>query len=154
MEICIVPLFTANTIWKSFLELKKNLDVSVSNFYALVPGHYMYIEASQPRRQADYAQLQSPFYSSPTGGCLSFYYSMNGAQMGTLNVIFKQTGSTDKKLWTKSGNQGTKWNLANVLIPPSSKYAIVFEGIVGSGYKSDIAIDDISVKTGACPVSG
>ena len=79
---------------------------------------------------------------------------MNGAQMGTLNVIFKQTGSTDKKLWTKAGNQGTKWNLANVLVPPSTRYAIVFEGIVGSGYKSDIAIDDINIKTGSCPVSG
>lgn len=114
----------------------------------------MYIEASSPRRRGDYAQLQTPTYSSPNGACLSFYYSMNGAQMGTLNVIFKQAGKRDQRLWSKSGNQGTSWNLANILVSPSSNYSIMFEGIVGSGYQSDVAIDDVSIKSGSCALPG
>lgn len=31
---------------------------------------------------------------------------------------------------------------------------VVLEGVVGNGYKGDIAVDDIFVNTGACPPSG
>lgn len=31
---------------------------------------------------------------------------------------------------------------------------VVLEGVVGKGYKGDIAVDDIFVNTGACPPSG
>ena len=114
----------------------------------------MYIEASSPRRRGDNAQLVTPTYSSPSGGCLNFYYNMNGAAMGTLNVILQQTGRQKQRLWTLSGNQGLNWQLAQVTVPPSTSYTIMFEGIVGTGYQSDIAIDDISINSGACNLPG
>ena len=33
-------------------------------------------------------------------------------------------------------------------------YQIVFEGRRGTSYRGDIALDDISLKDGACPSSG
>lgn len=113
----------------------------------------MYIEASAPRRRGDAAQIVSPSYSSPQGGCLNFWYSMNGRSMGTLNVILT-LGTSQSRIWTKTGNQGIAWQLAQVTIPQSSNYTIMFEGIVGTGYQSDIAIDDISIKSGGCTLPG
>ena len=33
-------------------------------------------------------------------------------------------------------------------------FQLVFEGVVGNGYQGDVAIDDISVKSGACNSQG
>ena len=114
----------------------------------------MYIEASSPRKRGENAQLLTPTYSSPNGACLSFYYHMYGRTMGTLNVFMKQTGRQNRRLWTLSGNQGNTWSLVNIVVPASPSYAILFEGIVGNGYQSDIAIDDVSIKTGSCAQPG
>lgn len=121
--------------------------------YFFSSGHYMYIEASSPRRRGDAAQLLSPSYSLSRGGCLNFWYNMNGASMGTLNVILRQ-GTRPQRIWTKTGNQGIAWQLAQVTIPQSSNYTLMFEGIVGTGYQSDMAIDDISIISGGCTLPG
>ena len=122
--------------------------------YGTPRGHYMYIEASSPRRRGDNAQLLTPTYSSPSGSCLNFYYNMNGIRMGTLNVILVQPSQSGRRLWTKAGNQGASWQLAQVPVPASTSYQVMFEGIVGTGFQSDIAIDDISIKNGACNLPG
>ena len=31
---------------------------------------------------------------------------------------------------------------------------IVFEGVIGSGFRGDIAIDDVSMTQGPCPLPG
>ena len=43
--------------------------------------------------------------------CLSFYYHMYGATMGTLNVLVGQ-----RKVFTLSGDQGNQWKQAKVEI--------------------------------------
>ena len=48
------------------------------------------------------------------------------------------------------GNIGNLWKLAKVPLS-SGSYPIVFEGIRGSSYYGDIALDDIKVYPGACP---
>ena len=69
----------------------------------------MYIETSSPRAQGDNAELVKSGLSFSTKKCLSFYYHMYGDSMGTLNVYVGQ-----KKIFTKSGNQGNQWHLAKV----------------------------------------
>ena len=113
----------------------------------------MFIESSLPRKRGDAAQLVSPSYSSSRGGCLNFWYSMNGRTMGTLNVVLT-TGNKQQRIWSKTGNQGSAWQLAQVTIPQSSNYTIMFEGIVGTGYQSDMALDDISIVNGGCTLPG
>ena len=72
-------------------------------------GKYAYIETSSPRVQGDSAKLVKGGLSFSTKKCLSFYYHMYGATMGTLNVYVGQ-----RKIFTKSGDQGNQWHLAKV----------------------------------------
>jgi len=71
--------------------------------YVHVLGHYMYIEASSPRHPGDIARLISPTYTGQ-GGCLEFWYSMFGADTGTLNVYFQTNGQNGSPVFTKQGN--------------------------------------------------
>lgn len=119
-------------------------------------GHYIFIESSSPQHPGDIARIDSPVYN-PTGtssACLTFWFSMNGNQIGTLNVYRKIGSSRGKPIWTLSGNQGLQWRKAQVTVSSTTGYQLSFEGIVGSGYKSDIAIDDINLSSGVCPSPG
>lgn len=123
-------------------------------------GYYMYIEASRPREPGDKARLLSPLFNvtsvkGPKGSdgvpyCVSFYYHMKGKHIGTLNVLLRVRSLVNTLMWTKSGHQGPNWEKAFVDIRPSGPFQIVFEGIRGSGYEGDIAIDDVSITSGKC----
>ena len=68
---------------------------------------------------------------------------MFGSDVGSLNVYSKPNqGNTN--LWSKTGDQGDVWQRAQLLLPTLKKqYQIVFDVIQGSGFRGDIAIDDI-----------
>ncbi|KAK7098916.1 hypothetical protein V1264_003131 [Littorina saxatilis] len=117
-------------------------------------GYYMYTEASAPRHHGDKAQIISPSQPSTAGACLQFWYHMYGRQMGNLNVYLQQGGQITGTIFNISGNQGNRWIKAEMTVTsPSSSWEVVFEGIVGSGILSDIAIDDVSITSGACGAS-
>ncbi|KAJ8401175.1 hypothetical protein AAFF_G00387570, partial [Aldrovandia affinis] len=124
-------------------------------------GYYMYIEASRPRQPGDRARLLSPLYNvtikGPKGSnrmsyCISFFYHMRGKHIGSLNVLVrvKSIATVDKQVWTLSGSQGPQWKQASLLITPIGPFQVVFEGVRGTGYEGDIAIDDVSVTKGKC----
>ena len=95
-------------------------------------GHYIYIEASRPRRQGDRARLDSSLMAATTqGSCLKFWYNMNGINMGRLNVYVKPTtlSPSSGMVWSSSGNQGPNWAMALVTIRASSSYRLSFEGM-------------------------
>ena len=49
------------------------------------------------------------------------------------------------------GNQGQRWIRGQYGIKASNgPYSVVFEGIRGSGYRGDIALDDLKLKPGLC----
>ena len=88
------------------------------------------------------------------GDCVTFYYHMYGATIGTLNVYSQQPGQV-RKIFTQTGNQGNKWIMAQASVPSTKmNYTLGFEGIIGTGYTGDISIDDISVSSGLCPSVG
>lgn len=90
----------------------------------LFPGYYMYVEASRPRTSGQKARFLSPNLPSSNGECLTFYYNMNGRTMGTLNVYTQASGSLGSPVWTKSGNQGSKWQVAQVTLQSSSQFQV------------------------------
>ncbi|KAL9985794.1 hypothetical protein ACROYT_G008239 [Oculina patagonica] len=108
-------------------------------------GYYMYIETSSPRRQGDNAKLNTPKLQFSGNMCMKFYYHMYGASMGTLNVILN-----GKTVFSAGGNKGNKWLEAAVTVNLSGMYAVTFEGITGSSYQGDIAIDDLMLAPGSC----
>lgn len=80
---------------------------------------------------------------------VSFYYSMYGANMGTLNVQLNTSG-TWTTIWTISGNQGADpvWTSKNLSLSDySGKVVVRFEyDRTASGYWGDIALDHINVS--------
>ncbi|KAJ7393989.1 hypothetical protein OS493_003660 [Desmophyllum pertusum] len=110
-------------------------------------GYYMYIEASRKRKGYNAKLEINP--DLPGGKtCMSFFYHMRGGyrQMGTLRVLIN-----DKQVFQKSGNQGSNWIKAEITFDGRVS-SVVFEGIVGPGHQSDIAIDE--VKIGMCGDGG
>ncbi|KAL5006374.1 hypothetical protein ScPMuIL_015180 [Solemya velum] len=117
-------------------------------------GNYAYVDATG-RPPGDKARLFSRTVRQSGPTCLKFWYSMYGNQMGTLNIYVKQNssgiGSPD---WSRSGDQGQGWNLGQMTIFDSLPYQVVFEAVVGSGPRGDIALDDLSISGGHCKPAG
>ena len=67
----------------------------------------MFIETSSPQQEGDNAKFELFLPGNGELGCLSFYYHMYGAEMGTLNVF-----SGNLNVFTESGNQGSIWRKA------------------------------------------
>ncbi|XP_072266112.1 MAM domain-containing glycosylphosphatidylinositol anchor protein 1 isoform X4 [Pyxicephalus adspersus] len=122
-------------------------------------GFYMFIEASKPRRAGDRARLISPMYNVTVAKikpkapsyCISFYYHMYGRHIGYLNVLLRTMNSGDTPVWSLSGNNGNKWQLANIQINPARPFQVIFECITTNGIEGDMAIDDVTIKKGDCP---
>jgi len=124
-------------------------------------GYYLYVEASVPNLSETF-YLWSPSYnlSALSNPVCTFWYSMyGGVAMGTLSV---QVSADHGKTWSGdlnytmsdlaatnvSGNQGTNWLQGFInLAPYTSETALVirFTAVTGSGFHSDIAIDDVQV---------
>ncbi|GFR70361.1 MAM and LDL-receptor class A domain-containing protein 1 [Elysia marginata] len=129
-------------------------------FYSLLlcateeSGHYIYIEASSPRRPDDKAIIESPLITSLTEQCLVFWYHMFGQHVNTLNLYTKLKGqfSGPQLIWRRIGAQENGWvqaavDLHNTVQTP---YSVEFEGVRGTDYAGDIALDDIRLIPGAC----
>ena len=56
-------------------------------------------------------------------------------------------------LWQRSRNQGQNWLFGSVTVPEAVGH-VIFEALRGEGYQGDIAIDDVTLRSGACPVQG
>ena len=110
-------------------------------------GHYIYIETSGIP-DGSIARLESPFFKQSGYACeMSFAYSMFGQGIGTLEVTL-ESGGASTVLWSRSGNQGSSWQTARVLIQSrSSLFRIIFNATHGFGFNGDIALDDIIFKS-------
>ena len=82
---------------------------------------------------------------------MSFWYHMFGPSMGTLQAIVR-TDTGDAVLWSLSGQQQTTqndpWLQATVNLAGYSSFGtiqVVFRGINGPSFQSDMAIDDINI---------
>ncbi|MCB9232296.1 MAG: PKD domain-containing protein [Bacteroidia bacterium] len=119
-------------------------------------GNYLYLEASGTCAQK-VANLLSPCIDltnsvTPT---LTFAYHMYGTTMGELHVDVLSGGT-----WTQNvtpaftGNHGNVWNTATVNLSAfnGNIIAIRFRGITGTGFESDIAIDDIQIVDPNAPI--
>ncbi len=115
---------------------------------------YLYTEASgngtgYPQKEAI---LESPCIDLTTfsGASLSFYYHMQGNNMGSLSVLAStDDGATYTTIWDKVGAQGSDWQLAEIDL---SAYAgavvtVQIKGVTGNGFRSDIAIDNIRLES-------
>lgn len=75
--------------------------------FSITTGNYIYIETSSPRKAGEKAKIEVDIPKKGNKFCLSFYYHMYGASVGTLNVY-----RGNIKVFNVSGNQGNKWIMA------------------------------------------
>ena len=64
----------------------------VDQIFVFFTGHYMYVEASYPRKQGDNAMLASfPIDGSSPSCSLSFWSHMKGEHVGSLAVLLRHS---------------------------------------------------------------
>nr|XP_039256721.1 zonadhesin-like [Styela clava] len=116
-------------------------------------GKYAYMEGSKPQKENDTAIFSSPemkFADGQTNFCVEFWYHMYGSGIGSL-VVGVAYGENRNIEWIKSGNQGDKWRRATFGIERlENSFKVMFAGVRGGAYTSDIAIDDITVHSKPC----
>ena len=112
--------------------------------------YYYFTESSSPNSPDKAAILTSPCFDLRTVGnaVFSFQYNMYGSNMGTLAVeATVDNGATWTSLWSESGDKGTPWLAGSVGLASLTGNIVKlrFVGTTGSGYRSDMAIDDLSL---------
>jgi len=116
-------------------------------------GFYMYTESSSPNYPSKTALLEGPCFNlgGTSDAQLTFWYHMFGIAMGTLSVEVSEDCVSWTTVWSRSGAQGDLWLEANVDLSAygGTTITIRFRGLTGDDYRSDMAIDDISVDLAA-----
>ncbi|XP_054624893.1 MAM and LDL-receptor class A domain-containing protein 1 [Dunckerocampus dactyliophorus] len=138
--------------------------------HTLETDHGYYLSAQLWRQPSgSRSQIVTTLMEStpPHGECLMFWFYMEGRAVGELNVYLK-TSDALVKLWSRSGDQGSRWRHGRVsLFNPDTSYQVrircgslrqlamvIFEAVAGEAPRRDIAIDDLTVLNGACPPEG
>lgn len=119
-------------------------------------SYYIYLEASLPNYPDKASRLVSPSFdlTNMTEAEMTFWYHMYGSAMGTLYVDVSEDCGSWNNVWSISGDQGTAWHQAIVDLTPfiGKTIDIRIEGVTGSGYQGDLAIDDVGI-TAASEIS-
>ncbi|MFK7909022.1 MAG: M6 family metalloprotease domain-containing protein [Akkermansiaceae bacterium] len=118
--------------------------------------NYLYIEASSPnfpdKTAIIYKDLNFAGINQPL---MTFDYHMYGSNMGELYVeVSTDEGANwlSPAIWSQSGNQGNAWVTEQTV--DLGDYAgqtvrVRFRGVTGSGWSSDIAIDNVCFSEGS-----
>jgi len=63
-------------------------------------------------------------YSQNSAHCMTFWYHMSGAHVGTLKIKlrYQKPDEYDQVLWTLSGHQANFWKEGRVLLHKSVKH--------------------------------
>ncbi|XP_028831423.1 MAM and LDL-receptor class A domain-containing protein 1 [Denticeps clupeoides] len=119
-------------------------------------GHYVYLESSPPSKVGEVAQLSSPLLppAPQQGYCITLWYHMFGATVGSLRLLMKSIQSRSTTLiWQRAGSQESQWERLQHHVTVKDVHQFLLEASVG-GEAGDVAVDDISFAQGACPPTG
>uniref|UniRef100_A0A6P8Q1I7 MAM and LDL-receptor class A domain-containing protein 1 n=1 Tax=Geotrypetes seraphini TaxID=260995 RepID=A0A6P8Q1I7_GEOSA len=108
-------------------------------------GLYLYADSSNGKF-GHTADIITPVISLTGPKCkLVFWNYMNGATVGTLQVLSKTVNET-YILWSQTGKQGPQWRRAEVFLGIHSFFQIILRAKRGISYMGDVAVDDISFE--------
>ncbi|KAM4043769.1 IgGFc-binding protein-like [Anomaloglossus baeobatrachus] len=112
-------------------------------------GYYLYIDG-QKSKEGDLARLESPANCFTGYQCLRFWYHMYGvAEYMELIVAVLRDDGIEEVVFL-DGSYGDMWHLEEIFLPDSDIIQIFIDGRIGEDYRSDVAIDDISLTPGYC----
>ncbi|MBI9052801.1 MAG: M4 family metallopeptidase [Bacteroidales bacterium] len=114
--------------------------------------YYIFVESSSPNYPSKVGIINSPCFDLTTesNANYNFAYHMYGSSMGTIELQASTDGTSWTTLWTKSGDQGNSWYNATVSLSAyyGTSVQLRYVATTSTSYRSDFAIDDISVTTG------
>ncbi len=118
---------------------------------AIEGTYYAYMEASNPNSPSKVAILNSPCFNllNVNNPKLIFSYHLYGTDIGNLQIEASDNGGTWTSIWSLSGDQGDSWFSDTIdlsVYTNSNSVQFRFNGVTGSGFASDIAIDDFSIQ--------
>ncbi|XP_030851585.1 MAM and LDL-receptor class A domain-containing protein 1-like, partial [Strongylocentrotus purpuratus] len=152
LDLCTFTQATTDDIdWTRRAGNTPSTDTGPENDHTIgtAAGFYIFTEASTIFNKV--AALESELILASSGRlCADFWYHMWGADIGTLNIYAKTGTTLGQVLWTQSGALSRNWFEAQIDFIPTADFKFVFEGVTGASFKSDIALDDIYITTGAC----
>jgi hypothetical protein len=106
-------------------------------------ANYVYTEASSPNSPSKVFLLEKSGLSLSDDFNINFWYHMYGVAMGNLYYQVLDNGIW-QTVWQNSGNQGQTWFNQNISYTPTGTVtALRFNVLTGSGFTSDVALDDI-----------
>ncbi|NXO98654.1 AEGP protein, partial [Certhia brachydactyla] len=115
-------------------------------------GYFLSVDPSVPWSHGQRAQLLTS-HQEPAAAprCLSFWYRLDGPQIGTLNLKLWLEGGEEVVLWTRRGTQGSIWHRAWATLPATGqqRYQVAFE-VLRDGFLGDVGLDDITQTAGPC----
>ncbi|XP_043740540.1 MAM and LDL-receptor class A domain-containing protein 1 [Cervus elaphus] len=124
---------------------EENHRPSVDHTINTADGWYLYADSSNGKF-GDMADILTPVISRTGPKCtLVFWTHMNGATVGSLQVLSKKDNVTSK-LWAQSGQQGAQWKKVELFLGVHSHIQIIFRAKRGISYIGDVAVDDISFQ--------
>ncbi len=117
-------------------------------------SYYIYMESSTPNYSNKRAILFGPCFDLNGASQANFdfrYHMLGASNMGSLSLEASLDGSTWTGIWTRSGNQGSLWQSASVDLSGylGQVVQLRFNGITGTTWKGDMAIDDLELLTGS-----
>ncbi|KAM6908030.1 MAM and LDL-receptor class A domain-containing protein 1 isoform 1-T1 [Lycodopsis pacificus] len=118
-------------------------------------GSFLYIH-SAPQREGDVAKVSTrSSFPASIGRChLRFWFYMHGSdRMGTLKVYTVGPSGTSLLMWAATGNHGSQWTYANVILSNPGPFRVTFQAEAGGDVWTDVALDDVSY-TAECVVEG
>ncbi|CAM4606866.1 unnamed protein product [Lepidochelys olivacea] len=116
-------------------------------------GYFIYLQASEASSGA-VAHLQSPVCSANGPHCFRFWYHMYGVAHTMALRVYVAEDAASRLVWSETGNKGDRWNLAEVTVYSGGNMQILLEGQRGEDFRSDVAVDDVSLINGYCPGDG
>ncbi|KAB1160770.1 T9SS type A sorting domain-containing protein [Tenacibaculum aiptasiae] len=121
-------------------------------------NYYMFLEASNNSSPGQIganatAILESPCFnlSGVSSATFTFSNHMYGTNVGSLRLEASTNGTNWTSLWSDSGNKGNQWNNQSVNLSSyvgQNEVRLRFVGTTGSGWSSDIAIDNLALTSG------
>jgi hypothetical protein len=103
--------------------------------YETGSGSYMYVESSSPNVATGPFRLTTTEFTlrsesaDPAAFSVTFAYHMYGDSMGSLLVAAQSSEDSQwRTVWTKGGNQGSSWRLADVSINASTVIHTIVAG--------------------------
>ncbi len=111
-------------------------------------GNYLYIEATGFTNETANLLSKCLDINNLNQPELTFYYHMYGVDMGELHLDININGIEIQDIMMPIvGDQGTAWLSRTIdLTPYKGNIRLTFRGIVGNNYRSDIAIDDVTLR--------